>query len=49
MIDLINSRRAAHVVTIEDPVEYQHVNRTAVIEQIEVGATLRTSRSRCGA
>jgi len=37
MIDLINSRRAAHVVTIEDPVEYQHVNRTAVIEQIEVG------------
>src|SRR5215813_4581374 len=37
LIDLVNSRRAAHVVTIEDPVEYQHVNRTAVIEQIEVG------------
>src|SRR5207245_8474529 len=37
MIDLINTRRAAHVVTIEDPVEYQHVNRSAVIEQIEVG------------
>jgi twitching motility protein PilT len=36
-IDIVNSRRAAHVVTIEDPVEYQHTNRTAVIEQIEVG------------
>src|SRR5882724_5014341 len=37
LLDLVNSRRAAHIVTIEDPVEYQHVNRTAVIEQIEVG------------
>jgi twitching motility protein PilT len=36
-IDIVNTRRAAHVVTIEDPVEYQHANRTAVIEQIEVG------------
>jgi twitching motility protein PilT len=33
----VNSKRAAHVVTIEDPVEYQHANRNAVIEQIEVG------------
>src|SRR5579883_1123524 len=31
------STRAAHVVTIEDPVEYQHANRRAIIEQIEVG------------
>jgi twitching motility protein PilT len=37
LIDLINTRRAAHIVTIEDPVEYQHANRIAVIEQIEVG------------
>ena len=37
LIDIINTRRAAHVVTIEDPVEYQHANRSAVIEQIEVG------------
>jgi len=37
LIDIINGRRAAHVVTIEDPVEYQHANRTAIIEQIEVG------------
>jgi twitching motility protein PilT len=37
LIDIVNSRRAAHVVTIEDPVEYQHSNRSAIIEQIEVG------------
>jgi twitching motility protein PilT len=37
LIDLVNTRRAAHVVTIEDPVEYQHGNRSAIIEQIEVG------------
>ena len=37
LIDIVNTRRAAHVVTIEDPVEYQHANRSAVIEQIEVG------------
>ncbi|MBV9746340.1 MAG: PilT/PilU family type 4a pilus ATPase [Acidobacteriia bacterium] len=37
LVDLINTRRAAHVVTIEDPIEYQHANRGAVIEQIEVG------------
>jgi twitching motility protein PilT len=37
MIDIVNTRRAAHVVTIEDPVEYQHANRSAIIEQIEVG------------
>src|SRR5262249_56208815 len=34
LIDIINTRRAAHVVTIEDPVEYQHANPTAVTEQI---------------
>jgi twitching motility protein PilT len=37
LIDLVNTRRAAHVVTIEDPVEYQHRNRSAIVEQIEVG------------
>jgi twitching motility protein PilT len=37
LIDIVNSKRQAHVVTIEDPVEYQHVNRNSFIEQIEVG------------
>jgi len=33
----INRTRAVHVVTIEDPIEYDHVNDRAVIEQIEIG------------
>jgi twitching motility protein PilT len=37
IIDIVNTRRAAHVVTIEDPIEYQHANRSAIVEQIEVG------------
>ncbi len=37
LIDIVNARRAAHVVTIEDPIEYQHANRTSIFEQIEVG------------
>ncbi len=37
LIDMVNTRRAAHVVTIEDPIEYQHANRNSIIEQIEVG------------
>jgi len=37
LIDIVNTKRAAHVVTIEDPVEYQHPNRSSVVEQIEVG------------
>ena len=38
LLDMINSRRAAHIVTIEDPVEYRHRHRRSVIEQIEIGA-----------
>jgi twitching motility protein PilT len=37
LIDLINARRCDHIITIEDPVEYQHTNRASIVEQIEVG------------
>ncbi len=37
MIDLINTRKKAHVVTIEDPNEFVHANKRSVIEQREVG------------
>lgn len=37
LIDLINTHRRDHVITIEDPVEYVHLNRNSFIEQIEVG------------
>lgn len=37
LVDLINSRRRDHIITIEEPVEYQHANRSSIVEQIEVG------------
>jgi len=37
LIDIVNSERRDHIVTIEDPVEYLHPNRSAIVEQIEVG------------
>ena len=37
LIDLINQRRRDQIITIEDPVEYHHVNRHSIVEQIEVG------------
>ena len=37
LLDLINARRRDHIITIEDPVEYQHANRASIVEQIEVG------------
>jgi twitching motility protein PilT len=37
MIDLINRSRKAHIVTIEDPIEFLHTNNLSVIEQREVG------------
>jgi twitching motility protein PilT len=41
MLDLINSQRRDHIVTIEDPVEYVHANRNSVIEHIEIGRDTR--------
>ncbi len=37
MIDLINRTKRQHVVTIEDPIEYVHVNKKSIIRQREVG------------
>ena len=37
MIDHINSTRSRHVVTIEDPIEFLHVDKKSVINQREVG------------
>ncbi len=37
LIDSINDNRGCHVITIEDPIEYLHANKKAVIEQREVG------------
>ena len=37
LIDRINGNRCDHIITIEDPVEYQHANRKSLVEQIELG------------
>ena len=37
IIDQINSQRRAHVVTIEEPIEYVHQCRNSLISQREVG------------
>lgn len=37
MVDFANEHRAAHIVTIEDPVEYVHVHRRSIVTQREVG------------
>ena len=37
MIDLINRKRAEHIVTIEDPIEYIHENKMGMVRQREVG------------
>lgn len=37
MIDHINSSRTAHIITIEDPVEFLHRDKKSVITQREVG------------
>jgi twitching motility protein PilT len=33
----INARDARHIVTIEDPIEYEHVHDAGIIEQVEIG------------
>ena len=38
MVDQINDERPCHVVTIEDPIEFVHHDRRAVINQREVGS-----------
>ncbi len=36
MIDYINTHRHAHVICLEDPIEYLHKHRTSVIDQREI-------------
>ena len=38
MIDLVNRTRRCHIVTIEDPIEFIHTNKLAVIDQRELHA-----------
>jgi twitching motility protein PilT len=37
MIDWLNDRRACHILTIEDPIEYVHSHKRSAVSQREVG------------
>ena len=38
IIDLINTERNNHIITIEDPIEYLHPHKNCLVNQREVGA-----------
>lgn len=37
IVNEINRRDARHIVTVEDPIEYEHGHEKSIVEQIEVG------------
>lgn len=37
LVNEINQREARHIVTIEDPIEYEHAHGKSLIEQVEIG------------
>lgn len=37
IIDDINTHRAEHIVTVEDPIEYTHLHKKSIVDQREVG------------
>lgn len=37
MIDHVNRTRSCHIVTIEDPIEFLHVDKKAIVSQREIG------------
>jgi twitching motility protein PilT len=42
IVDIINRETARHVITVEDPVEYAHPRKKAMISQREVGTHTRS-------
>lgn len=42
MIDHINSTRAEHILTIEDPIEFVHTSKRSIIHQRELGQDTRS-------
>ena len=38
LVEEINLRDARHIVTIEDPIEFEHPHRRSLVEQVEIGA-----------
>ena len=42
MLDVINTQRDCHVITVEDPIEYYHDHKRSIITQREIGVDVPT-------
>lgn len=42
MVDIINETKPTHIVTLEDPIEFQHTSKRALVHQREVGSDTRS-------
>lgn len=42
MIDIINSERRSHIITIEDPIEYLFQDKQSIVEQRQIGQDTRS-------
>jgi len=45
MIDLINSERSEHIVTIEDPIEFVHSHKKCIVNQREVQSDTKSFKT----
>ena len=45
MIDIINSDRNCHIITIEDPIEFIHEDKKSIVDQREIGSDTSTFSS----
>ncbi len=45
MIDRINSERHAHIVTIEDPIEFLHLHKKSIVNQREINSDTKSFKS----
>ena len=42
MIDIINSERGCHIITLEDPIEFMHSHKKSIVNQREVGQNTKS-------
>ena len=48
MIEYINTTRSAHIMTVEDPIEYLHRDHHSIVNQREVSVDTPSSRMHSG-
>ena len=46
LVDWINTHKSLHILTIENPVEYVHVNKKSIVSQRSLGSDVGSSRRR---